>query len=376
MATTENFILRVKTEGTKAIQDLSHDVAQFGDELGILGNTLGNITGRLGVLGSTAAAVGTAFVALGVKAINTADAIQDMADATGISAGQLKNLKSSMIEAGGNADSFEKAAVRLAVAVGDAAAGSEKAGKAFQDLGVYTIDANGKVRDTGDILEDVIAALAKIEDPAVRAAKAYDLLGKEAAKIDFSKVKAGRDAVTDQQIAQLAKYKEEWDKLAVTLETKVLKFFGELAIQINQGNTSGVLARLTESTANLAGTILNLPTDAIRAGWNALVPDFLRIQGQAAGLGDPLLAMAKKAEAARKQIEGFDLGNLEANIGQTRSGQDPTQQMASKAAGRFRAVSEAEKKAAEESAKKIQQMQIETNKNTQITNYENAIALA
>ena len=65
--------------------------------------------------------------------------------------------------------------------------------KAFKDLGVYVRDASGNVRDSEVVLNDVIAALAQIENPAIRAAKATELLGKEAAKIDWTNVSAAKD---------------------------------------------------------------------------------------------------------------------------------------------------------------------------------------
>ena len=76
--------------------------------------------------------------------------------------------------------------------------------------------------------------------------------------------------------------------------------FGAFAEAVNDGGISGGLAQITEETGRLLGRILNVPTDLVAAGWNALVPDFLRIN-KAAGFGDPLIAAVDKAEAARKK---------------------------------------------------------------------------
>jgi lambda family phage tail tape measure protein len=265
MATIENFILRFKVEGKQAvdgvknsINGLKADLDNFAQVGGPLSNTIGSITGKLGPLGAAATAGAAAFVVLGMKAINLADEIQDMADATGIGAGQLLNLKQSIVEAGGKADSFATVASKLSVAVGEAMGGNEKYQKSFKDLGVFVTDASGKVRDSGDILQDVVGKLAAIEDPSVRAAKAVEILGKEAAKIDWSKVSAGKDAIKDEQIAQLAAYRGEMDKLANTIQTKLITVFGELATAVNKGGLVEGLAAAVEQMGYLVSYIPGL----------------------------------------------------------------------------------------------------------------------
>ena len=56
--------------------------------------------------------------------------------ATGISAGRLVNLKQSLLDAGGNAEDFQKIALKLTQTLGDAADGNEKTRKSFKDLGI------------------------------------------------------------------------------------------------------------------------------------------------------------------------------------------------------------------------------------------------
>ena len=265
MATIENFILRFKVEGKQAvdgvknsINGLKADLDNFAQVGGPLSNTISSITGRLGPLGAAATASAAAFVVLGLKAIDLADQIQDVADATGIGAGQLLNLKQSIVEAGGKADSFTTVATKLSVAIGEAMGGNEKFQKSFKDLGVFVTDASGKVRDSGDILQDVVGKLAEIEDPAIRSAKAYELLGKEAAKIDWSKVSAGKDAIKDEQIAQLSAYRGELDKLANTVQTKLITVFGELATAINKGGLVEGLAATVEQMGYLISYIPGL----------------------------------------------------------------------------------------------------------------------
>ena len=258
MATIENFILRFKTEGTASLGAIKGTLKDLASQSAQTGTALDGLVGRLGPLGAAAGASLLAIGALGMKAVNLADELADLSDATGIGADQLLNLKQSMAAAGGSSESFSKAATRLAVSIGEAMGGNEKYQKSFRDLGVFVTDSSGKIRDSGDILTDVVGKLAQIEDPAVRSAKAVELLGKEAAKIDWSKVSAGRDAITAEQIAQLAKYRDELDKLRNALEVGLLKAFGNLAEAFNKGGLVEGLAAMVEQMGMLISYIPGL----------------------------------------------------------------------------------------------------------------------
>jgi len=243
MATTiSDFVLRVKVQGQQLVDKLKSSVSSTDAEFGKATKSAGKFsagvkglgTSIVGMAGGVATAA-TAIAALGLKIINTADNIQDMSDATGISAGRLLNFKQSLIEAGGSAEDMEKMTAKLSVTLGDAAQGNEKTRKTFKDLGIALGDANGKLRSTDELLPEILSALGKIEDPAVRAATAVDLLGKSASKIDFTKVSAGQDAIKDEQIKKLAEYKSAIDKLANSIETELITAFGRLAIAMAQG---------------------------------------------------------------------------------------------------------------------------------------------
>ena len=240
MATIENFILRIKTEGEAGIKSVSGTIQNLGKDIeglstgGLsLSNTLAGIVGRLGPVGLAAAAAAVAFGALGGKALGLADQLGDLSDATGIGAGSLLNFKQSLVNAGGNLDSFEKFASKLSVSIGEAADGNNKYKDSFRALGVNTVDVNGKLRDSEVILQETVASLAQIADPAERARLATSLLGKEAAKIDWTKVSAGKDAITEEQVAALNRYNDAIKSLKANVEKKFLSFFGNLAIEIN-----------------------------------------------------------------------------------------------------------------------------------------------
>jgi lambda family phage tail tape measure protein len=240
MATIEDFILRFKTEGTAGIKSAGDSIKNLGKDMeglipsgGALGNTLAGIVSKLGPIGLAAAAAAAVLGVLGGKALSLADSLGDLSDATGIGASNLLDFKQSLVNAGGGLDTFEKFASKLSVSIGEAADGNTAYKDSFRALGVNTVDVNGKLRSSEAILQDTIAALKQVADPAERARLAVSLMGKEASKIDWTKVSAGKNAVTDEQVAALNKYNDAIKQFKATLETKFLTFFGSLALDIN-----------------------------------------------------------------------------------------------------------------------------------------------
>lgn len=240
MSTFQDFIMRFKTQGvgdvtkaSTAVKALSDDVAQFGQQAGVFNNTLSGLLGRLGPLGAAAGAAGGAFVALGLKAVQMADEFQDLSDATGISAGSLKNFKNSVIDAGGKSEDFQKIAAKLNQSVQEAAGGNEKLQKAFQTLGVYVTDAGGKIRPTQQILGDLTYKFQSGEISGAQYASAIDILGKTINKLDLTKLSATADVNFDKNVKQLAEFQSAIDKFVQRLNESDITFFGKITQGLN-----------------------------------------------------------------------------------------------------------------------------------------------
>jgi lambda family phage tail tape measure protein len=352
MAAIENFILKVQVQGQKAVDGLRKSVTGLSSDLqsmasvgGPLSNTISGIVGKLGPLSLAAGAAGVAFVSLGLKAIALADDMADISDATGISAGALNNLRNSLVLAGGKAEDFSTLAAKLNQNLGDAAVGGEKSQKAFQKLGVFVTDTNGAVRDTGDVLRDAIAKLAAIENPAVRAALAVDIFGKTAAKLDFTKLNAANDPFKDEQIAQLAKYQDAIDKMALSIENNLITAFGELFLLMESGFSAqrldGYLARFLSMVNGMSSA------------------EILEIQRK----NRVFLGLEKDLKPGQRPLSP---GTIPSTAGAGRGGQGgPTAaQLAGAAAGGgFGATPEATLKAIADSEKRLRQSVVNSNKN-------------
>lgn len=243
MATIENFLLRFKVDGqssidkaTKSVENLSNEVAQFGANTGPLNTALTGIFSKLGPIGLAAGAVGGAFAALGLQAVNLAASISDITGATGIAEGTLLNFRTSVIEAGGKADDFGQIAAKLNQNVQEAAGGNEKLQDAFRKLGVFVTDAGGAVRSTESILRDITDRFQQGSLSSDQYSAAVDILGKNITKLDLGKLQAIADPVKDAEIKRLDEYSEAIDRVRDGLERSLLSFFGKIAIDIDNAS--------------------------------------------------------------------------------------------------------------------------------------------
>jgi len=125
------------------------------------------------------ASVASAVVDLGQKFADLNNQLSDASARTGASVEMLNGLKLAAEGSGLSFEVLEKGVGKLPKAMADAARGSGAAARAFDDLGVKA-DADGKLRDTDDVLRDIFTGLSKVESPAQRAAMAMDIFGQKA----------------------------------------------------------------------------------------------------------------------------------------------------------------------------------------------------
>jgi len=306
MATIEDFILRFKTVGTAgikqagdAISGLKDDVNNFAQAGGPLGNTLNGIVTKLGPVGLAAGVAATAFAALGGKALQLANDLEDISGATGIASGSVNTFAGSLIAAGGKMEDAGQLLGKLNQSVQEAASGNETLQKAFQNLGVYVTDANGKVRPTGDILQDITAKFTSGELSAAQYAAAIDIMGKGINRLELSKLSAADNPAITEAAKNLDKLNGEIEKIQKAIKDNLILAFGSLAKAINEGGISAGLAKITEELGYLTAEILNLPTDAIAGFLNFFGADIKN----PVGLGTPLKALTDKAKEDRLKFQ-------------------------------------------------------------------------
>lgn len=132
-------------------------------------------------------AIGSLAIGLAVRslarfttdAITAADAIAKTADKVGVGVVALQKLRFAADLAGVGQAKLDSSLERFTKRIGEASQGTGEAKKALELLSVSFTNADGKIRPTEAVLNDVADAMASVESPAQRAAIAAQLFGRE-----------------------------------------------------------------------------------------------------------------------------------------------------------------------------------------------------
>lgn len=191
---------------------------------------IASIGPRLDALNAKFAGFAAAIAGLGIgaavaNAIRFADSIQDISDATSVGISNVLGFSNAVALNGGTAEGAQKAILRLAASIDEAASGSKSALLAFNNVGIKIKDL--ETLSEQDILAKTIEGLAKITDSSKRVALAQQLLGKEFRAVNLTGVAAGYASAT----AEAAKYQATITKTA-DLQNKLDQAFQKLQLAI------------------------------------------------------------------------------------------------------------------------------------------------
>lgn len=157
----------------------------------------------VGVAKNAVLALGAAFSVAAYKAIAYADEIADVAAANDIAIDSIIKLTNALENSGGKGANAGKMIASFTDYVDKAAKGSFEGQKTFSDLGISLKDIGSM--STQQLLLKTADALASIEDPLTRNARAVDAFGKAAKSVDmvdFAKgLREGKGATLEQEKA-------------------------------------------------------------------------------------------------------------------------------------------------------------------------------
>lgn len=157
----------------------------------------------VGVAKNAVLALGAAFSVAAYKAIAYADEIADVAAANDIAIDSIIKLTNALENSGGKGANAGKMIASFTDYVDKAAKGSFEGQKTFSDLGISLKDIGSM--STQQLLLKTADALASIEDPLTRNARAVDAFGKAAKSVDmvdFAKgLREGKGATLEQEQA-------------------------------------------------------------------------------------------------------------------------------------------------------------------------------
>jgi hypothetical protein len=172
------------------------------------------------------------------SALSAAGDLGELSEQIGISTDAIQAYRFAGTQAGVSNEVLEQSFIRLRQAIGEAAQGSKAQLDAFKALGIGVLDANGAVRSSEAIFDDLADAYVNAEDKAKFFANAQDLLGRNAQRLapllaggrqglrDFEEAARRAGVVLDKEL--IAAADKAADRIAVL--TFKLKAFGQIGV--------------------------------------------------------------------------------------------------------------------------------------------------
>ena len=259
--------------------------------------SLGNISAKSAVLATGLLAVADAvieveqkFISLTKEAAGFADGILTMATTSGIAAEKLQEYTYAAELLDVSVDTITGSQAKLIKSMQSAADGTEKQADAFRALGVSYTNADGSLRNVGDVFWELIDALGRIENETQRDSYAMELLGKSARDLNPLIVNGSEamDALaqeahdvgyvlSNEQLAALGKVDDAYQRLDRTVEATKNQIGAEFAPALSEATTNAT--EFVQKTGN-----------AFRD--TGLTTAFASILSSASGLLSPLGSIA------------------------------------------------------------------------------------
>lgn len=228
------------------------------------------------------------------------DSIDKGSQRMNMSAEQYQKWAYAMELSGSSIEELREGYNQMSGQISQAVNGTEESQKAFQRLGVNLKDAQGNLRATGDIFEDVVVSLQSMDNATERTALAYKLFGESTSKLNpllnnnanfLREVVRTQDALGSQMsgslVAASAKFqdaittmKQGWQgfknvlgetfmpviqKVVVWITVAIAKISALLRVLfgIKKDKSSETMNKATTSVSSYTGAV-NKATDAVK----------------------------------------------------------------------------------------------------------------
>ncbi len=168
---------QLKSIGNVNLKAASAQFKQWGNQLTSAGQ-------KMKGLSTAAAGVVASLGALSYKAGKNADDLNTMSKVYGIGTKNLQKYQAAADLVDVSVESIARSQTNLKKKMYAAQQGSKSAAEVFDRLGVSVTDANGNLRDSGDVWDDTIAALGKMDNGTERSAAGMKLMGRSAQELN------------------------------------------------------------------------------------------------------------------------------------------------------------------------------------------------
>lgn len=228
--------------------------------------------GALGAMRSFLPVLGVAGIAAFAKRnLEAADSMSKLSQRTGVAAPMLDKFRKVAELSDTSIQSLEKAFPNLARGIDDAVVkGTGPAAEAFNRLGIGLTDAQGKVRETDQVMLDLADRFQQMPDGTEKAALASQIFGQRLGSELIPLLNSGGDAVRNMGTALTQDFADKAAAFNDRLENMQEKF-GDLALRLTEALLPALesLAGVVEGAMN-AFNALPGPLQSIIAAVTAL----------------------------------------------------------------------------------------------------------
>lgn len=254
MAVIDQLIVQFSADFKELSRELTKAQGETSRAMRGMENALKPIGTAFRTLGAVAAAAGISLsVDFAKRTLDAAGGIGELAEQLGVSTDNLQAYQFAAAQAGIQSTELEAGLARLTRTLGDAASGEATAVKAFRNLGVGVLDAQGKIRDTDTVIAEVADRLAAIDDPAKRAAAVVDLFGKSGQRLL---------PLLSQGAAGLEKFRTEAKNAGAVLSADLIAAADEASDKIAAMETA--LGKMAQTIIARAAPAISSLADSIR----------------------------------------------------------------------------------------------------------------
>ena len=299
-----------------------------------------NVRAGLSKVQSSVFNVRNAVVGLGATLAlkQFAGQIDDLAKASGrlgLTVNELQSLQFAAGQTGVSSDELTKGLERFSRSIGETAQGIGSAKEEFEQLGISVKNADGSLKPTTTLLNEVSDGLKDVSDPAERVRIAFDLFGRSGVKL-INTLKGGSDSLTElrdrfnditivlteDQAKAVEQANDGFDRLGKTFTSfgqsitatvlpgiqhvaEAFTVLGSLAIA-NIIDGVGVLRNKFIELAQTFGFMAEAEKSAINEGTSArlreIAESYALASGQVSNLADNVKKVGEEAAPAEKAL--------------------------------------------------------------------------
>ena len=251
----KTFESQLKQVGNANLKALEQQFREVGGKIESVGQSLKGVS-------LASAGVVAGLGAISYKAGVAADDLNTLSKVTGIGTGDLQKYSYAADLVDVSVDTIAKSNKKLAKNAYSAANGSKAQAEAFAKIGVSVTDANGNLRDSESIFQDVITGLGQMTNETERDALAQQLMGKSAAELNPLIEDGGKTykMVSDTMKKYDLDYvdQETLDKANEFNDSiDTMKLLGSVAFAQVGSQLAGYLAPALEKVVDLVGKFAN-----------------------------------------------------------------------------------------------------------------------